>query len=105
MGWSCKVDYDRTVGRITEATGFKASIPDPKGSFRIAEKDCLRKSKGGCTTVCDVNRCLLEVNKQGEKDESTVMLEGLNKIFDLARKGLIEILEFKDRLNNPTSGG
>ena len=33
------------------------------------------------------------------------MLEGLNKIFDLARKGLIEILEFKDRLNNPTSGG
>ena len=105
MGWSCKVDYDRTVAEIAEATGFNKSIPDPKGSFRIAEKDCLRKSKGGCTTVCDVNRCLLEVEKKDGKQECTVMLEGLNKIFDLARKGLIEILEFKDRLNNPTSGG
>ena len=30
-----------------KATDFKATIPELKGIFRIAEKDCLRKSKGG----------------------------------------------------------
>lgn len=85
------------INELARDTGTVCSVAHKlKGSFRITEKQSLRGSLG---SICDVVRALATA---ADFDQ---MLDVHRRMFHFHEAGRIEIVDFKDRLNHPTSAG
>ena len=89
---------DPTTNLLTKYRGSEQDEPPDllfldKAGYRMAQKVWVR---GNANTICDVNRALAVARSVQD------FLEGVHTVFE---NDHIEIVDVKDRLNTPTSGG
>ena len=89
---------DPTTKLLAKYKGSDADAPADllwmlKAAYRMAQKDWVR---GNANTICDVNRALAVAYTIED------MLEGIKAVF---ANNQIEVVDVKDRVNKPTSGG